>query len=462
MMRAAIYARYSSDLSRDASIEDQVRLCRAFADRNGWQVAHVFEDRAISGASAIRPGYQRLLETVLAGGVDVVLAEAMDRLSRDQEDIAALHKRLRFLGVRMITVGEGEIGDLHIGLKGAMNALYLKDLADKTRRGLEGRVRAGRSGGGLCYGYDVVLGEERGGRTINPDEAAVVMRIFEAFAAGQSPTAIARRLNAEKVPGPRGILWRDTAIRGHRQRGTGLLNNELYVGRLVWNRLRYLKDPATGRRVSRRNPPEDWIIEDVPALRIIDDALWERVKARQAELDADPKVQAIKASRFWERKRPVHLLTGLVRCASCGGDIVSVGRDYLACANARKLDRCDQRKAIRRAVLEDFVLDLVRDRMMQPEAVKAFVAAYTQEINASRHDVDVERARQKKALGSATAKLEGLFDAIADGLRSPGLLAKIETLEAEKAQLEAVLSEPAPAPVRLHPNLSELYRTKVA
>ena len=103
---------------------------------------------AISGASAIRPGYQRLLEAVLAGGIDVVLAEALDRLSRDQEDIAALHKRLRFLGVQLVTVGEGEIGDLHIGLKGAMNALYLKDLADKTRRGLEGRVRAGRSGGG--------------------------------------------------------------------------------------------------------------------------------------------------------------------------------------------------------------------------------------------------------------------------------------------------------------------------
>jgi DNA invertase Pin-like site-specific DNA recombinase len=103
----------------------------------------VFEDRAISGASTMRPGYQRLFEAVLAGSIDVVLAEALDRLSRDQEDIAALHKRLRFLGVKLITASEGEIGDLQIGFKGAMNALYLKDLADKTRRGLEGRVRAG-------------------------------------------------------------------------------------------------------------------------------------------------------------------------------------------------------------------------------------------------------------------------------------------------------------------------------
>ena len=105
-MRAVIYARYSSDLSRDASIDDQLRLCRAHADRQGWTVARSFEDRAISGASAIRRGYQAMLEAVQSGTVDIVLAEALDRLSRDQEDIAALFKRLRFLGVKLVTVGE--------------------------------------------------------------------------------------------------------------------------------------------------------------------------------------------------------------------------------------------------------------------------------------------------------------------------------------------------------------------
>ena len=263
------------------------------------------------------------------------------------------------------------------------------------------------------------------------------------------------------MPGPRGILWRDTAIRGHRQRGTGILNNELYIGRLIWNRQRYVKDPASGRRVSRPNPPEAWITEEVPELRIIDDALWERVKLRQSEIDADPKVQAIKASRFWEHRRPTHLLTGLVRCAHCGGDMASVGRDYLACANARKLRRCDQRKSIRRAVLEEFVLDLIRDRMMQPDAVKLFIEAYTREVNAGRAEAEASRGRQQRELATVAAKLDGLFDAIADGLRSPGLLAKVEALEAEKARLEAALAEPAPSPVRLHPNLSELYREKV-
>ena len=101
-------------------------------------MAECFADRAASAASAKRPGYQAMLECVRAGGVDMVLAESLDRLSRDQEDTAALFKRLGFLGVRLVTVAEGEIGDLHVGLKGAMNALYLKD---PTRAGRAGADR---------------------------------------------------------------------------------------------------------------------------------------------------------------------------------------------------------------------------------------------------------------------------------------------------------------------------------
>ena len=316
---------------------------------------------------------------------------------------------------------------------------------------------AGRSGGGNSYGYDVVrrLGLNgapvTGERTVNVAEAEVIGRVFREFADGRSPLAIAQALNAEGIPGARGGPWRDTAIRGHRQRGTGLLNNELYVGRLVWNRQRYVKEPTTGRRLSRLNPPEAWIITPVPELRIIDEALWQRVKRRQAAIDSDPKVQAIKASRFWERRRPVHLLTRLVSCGHCGGDMATVGRDYLACSNARKLKRCEQRKSIRRTVLEDFVLDLIRDRMMQPEAVRAFVAAYTREVNAGRGETEANQARQRQQAAAIAAKLDGLYDAVAEGLRTPGLLAKIEGLEADRARLEATLSLPTPSPVRLQP-----------
>ena len=256
-MRVAIYARYSSDNQREASIEDQVRLCRARIEREGWTAVATYTDHAMSGASRFRPGYQKLLLDTRAGAFDIIVAEALDRLSRDQEDIAGLYKQLSFSGVKLMTVAEGEINELHVGLKGTMNALFLKDLAQKTHRGLEGRVRQGRSGGGNAYGYEVVrevdaYGEPvRGGRRIDQSEAAIVRRVFMEFAAGKSPTSIARELNAEGIPGPRLHSWGDTTIRGHALRRTGLLHNELYVGRLVWNKQRYVKDPQTGRRLAR-------------------------------------------------------------------------------------------------------------------------------------------------------------------------------------------------------------------
>ena len=177
--RAAIYARYSSDNQSAASIDDQIRLCKERLTAEGWTLVQVFRDAAISGASTLRPGYQALLEGAREAAFDVVVAEALDRLSRDQEDVAALFKRLRFAGVRIVTLAEGEISELHVGLKGTMNALFLKDLADKTRRGLRGRVEAGQSAGGRAFGYAVVRqldasGEPvRGKRAIDTAEATV-------------------------------------------------------------------------------------------------------------------------------------------------------------------------------------------------------------------------------------------------------------------------------------------------
>jgi site-specific DNA recombinase len=208
MTRAVVYARYSSDNQRDASIEDQVRQCRARIEQEGWQIAEIYSDHGISGATTLRPGYQRMLEDARAGRFEVLVAEALDRLSPDQENIAGLFKQLSFAGVRLITLSEGEVGELHVGLKGTMNALFLKDLAQKTRRGLEGRVRQGKSGGGLSFGYAVVrkfdaAGEAvRGERRINEAEAAIVHRIFEEFANGRSPRAIAQSLNKDGIPGP--------------------------------------------------------------------------------------------------------------------------------------------------------------------------------------------------------------------------------------------------------------------
>ncbi|TCS26427.1 DNA invertase Pin-like site-specific DNA recombinase, partial [Acetobacter aceti NBRC 14818] len=246
-MKVALYARYSSENQRDASIEDQLRLCRLHAEKQGWTIVDSYTDRAISGASLLRPGIQELIQDATRGRFTIVLAEAMDRLSRDQEDIAGLFKRMTFSGVRIITLSEGDVTHLHIGLKGTMNALFLKDLAEKVRRGLRGRVEDGKSGGGNAYGYDVVRqfdarGERiRGDRTINDEEARTVRRIFTDYTRGKSSRTIAMELNRDGVPGPQGREWGPSTIHGNRERGTGILNNEMYVGRLVWNRQRFIK-----------------------------------------------------------------------------------------------------------------------------------------------------------------------------------------------------------------------------
>jgi site-specific DNA recombinase len=467
MTRVAIYARFSSALQSEASIEDQLRICRERAEREGWTVTEIFTDMAISGASMQRPGVQRLMDEASRGQFDIIVAEALDRLSRDQADVATLFKRLSFHGVRIVTLSEGEISELHVGLKGTMNQLFLKDLAAKTHRGLRGRVEQGRSGGGNSYGYDVVrrLGGDglpvTGERTINEDEATVIRRIFREFSDGLSPKAIAKKLNAEQIPGPGGKTWHDTAIRGHRTRGTGLLNNELYIGRLVWNRLRYIKDPETGRRVSRLNAPDKWIITDVPEMRIVDYTLWERAKRRQGEIDATPRVQAIRETRFWEKTRTKHLLTGLLRCGCCGGGFASVGKDYLACFAARKQGTCRQNRSFKRGDLEDVVLTLLRERLMRPEAVAAFIESVSREMNAGRAEESAARPRLEAERAQVTRRLDGLYEAIADGLRTTGLKTRLEEMEARLAGINAKLAAPAPSPVRLHPQLSVIYRRKV-
>ncbi|MEN3167762.1 recombinase family protein [Gluconobacter sp. OJB] len=207
----------------------------------------------------IRPGIQDLIADANAGRFQILLTEAMDHLSRDQEDIAGLFKRMSFAGVKIVTLSEGEINHLHIGLTDTMNALYLRELANKTRRGLRGRVEQGKSGGGLCYGYDVVKQRDTHGeaicgeRAINDEQAQIVRRIFRDYADGKSPKSVALSLNAEGYRGPLSGAWSPSTINGSRERGTGILNNELYIGRLIWNRLRYIKDPSTKKRVSRLN-----------------------------------------------------------------------------------------------------------------------------------------------------------------------------------------------------------------
>ena len=465
MLSVALYARYSSDNQRDASIEDQLRLCRERAEREGWRIVDSYSDRSVSGASLIRSGIQALMQDAQGGRFDLVLAESLDRISRDQEDIAGVYKRLTFAGVRMVTLSEGDISELHIGLKGTMGALYLKDLADKTRRGLRGRVEDGKSGGGNSYGYKVVRktgadGEpERGEREIDPAEATIVRRIFVDYAAGKSPRQIAHELNAESVPGPRGKGWGPSTLFGNVKRGNGVLNNELYIGRLIWNRQRFLKDPETGKRVARPNPEDEWIIQDVPELRILDDDLWRAVKERQREIRQRYVSADGNGLRATQRRR--YLFSGLIKCSECGGGFSIAYRDQFGCSTLKNKGICSNHTRIARSELEQRILHALRNHLMSPALFKEFCEEYTREINRLRMEASSGLAAAQAELQKVERQIGAMIEAIKDGLYRPSMKAEMDALEDRKEMLVRELEHAEEPPALLHPSMAEEYRKRV-
>ncbi|WP_413717634.1 recombinase family protein [Silicimonas sp. MF1-12-2] len=461
-MRAAIYARYSSDMQSEASIEDQVRLCRERAGSEGFRIAEVFSDSAISGGFLKnRPGMLSLLEHARSGEFELVVAEALDRISRDQEDIAAIFKRLNHAGVRIITLAEGEISELHIGLKGTMNALFLKDLAQKTRRGQRGRVEAGKIPGGNSYGYEMVRTMQDDGsvttgeRIIHAAEAAIVRRIFREYADGLAPRKMASRLNEEGIPSPRGGLWNASTINGSRQRRNGILNNELYRGRIIYNRQAFLKDPETGKRLSRPNPESEWVTTEVPHLRIIDEERWESVQVIKE------RYSSLRGNRRQTKKR---LLSGLVRCGACGSNMTIINRERYSCSAKRERGTCSSPVGIKAAELEKRVLDGLREILHgRQDLVEEFATAYQEEVERLRCSRTNDGLRLQKELAKVQRGIDRCLAYITDGDGDPGTVREsLKELENRKRALERQLREAGSlSTVVLHPNIADHYRRKV-
>ena len=468
-MRYAIYARYSSDMQSERSIEDQIRVCREFAERSASpdaaRLIETYTDYAISGAhTAGRPALLKLLADAAARRFDTVVAEGLDRISRDQEDIAGLYKRLTFAGIGILTVSEGRVDELHIGLKGTMNALFLKDLAIKVRRGQRGRVEAGFSAGGRAFGYDVVReldakGElVRGKRRINESQAEIVRRIFEEYVAGRSARTIAAGLNADGIPGPTGGEWSASTINGNRARRNGFLYQEAYAGYLVYNRIRMVRDPGTGKRVSRPNPPEDWIVKEAPHLRIVSEDLWDRAQARKARY-ADRRPETA--------RRAKRLLSGLVGCGVCGGGASIVIPGRYGCVARRQRGTCDNNRSISAGELEQRVLAGIKHRLMHPDAVEEFIAGVVENEKKARKAAAAGRRSRQRELAEAEAQIQQIVNAIANGTDVPAMHKTIMEIDARATELreaEAALdaADASGAVIGFHPRLAEVYRDQVA
>jgi DNA invertase Pin-like site-specific DNA recombinase len=454
-MRIAAYARYSSDAQREASLEDQLRNCRAYCTRMGWPAPAEYQDAAISGSRNDRPGYLRLLAD--ATRVDVILVDDLSRLSRDSIESATAIRRLKFAGVRVVGVSDGydtaQKGHKANGaLRGLMSELYLDDLAEKTHRGLTGRALAGASAGGLPFGYAV--GVKAGQRIVEELQADVVRRIFSEYLAGGTPRSIAAGLNRDGVPSARlGKSWAASAIHGDVKRGIGILANPIYIGRQVWNRSHWIKHPDTGRRIRQERPREDWIEQILPELAIVDRATWDAVQARIK------RQGACTGKRGGPGRPPKYLLSGLLRCAECGGPLVMVDAKAYACSVAKERGTCGSRLRLPRREAEANLLAGVQQQLLSDEAFAAFRKAYAAAAKARKPDSDAAAQR----LATAERERGNLMAALRAGIITPTTKAELLSCEAAVANAQAELEHArATTPARLVPQLKERWEGIVA
>jgi site-specific DNA recombinase len=459
MRRAAIYARFSTELQHERSIEDQVAVCRNYAERNELEVVGVFDDRARSGASIYgRDGLLRLLDCARDGAFEVIVIEALDRLSRDQEDLAGIWKRLNFLGVELRAVHEGTADQIQIGVRGLLGSLFLTDLAHKVRRGMQGVVRDGRHAGGRAYAYRPAAGKP-GELEIVESEAAVVRRIFHDYVSGKTPREIAHALNREGVSPPRGLNWTPSTINGNKKRHHGIILNELYAGVVVWNRVRMIKDPDTGRRVSRSNPPEEWKRADAPKLAIVAKDVFEAAQRRKAERTFDAPERQRKAK---------FLLSGLLKCGCCSGGLSMKDRDHgrvrVHCSTMREAGTCSNRKVFYLDEIERAVLTGLQQHLKAPELLREFVTTYQEE----RLRLAAEKFRQRGRLESKLAEVQRSLDRMWSDYETERVPVEIlgprmKEAQAQKvALLEELETQPEPEKVvGLHPAALQHYEQLV-
>src|SRR6266403_456216 len=436
--RCAAYARYSSDLQSPSSIEDQLRKCRECAALHGFQFMdeHIYVDQAISGVGADRPGLRSLMAAALsqARPFDVMLVDDSSRLSRDTKDALSIFERLNFSGIRLNAVSQGidsqnEQAQVLVTVHGMVDSLYVKELAKKTHRGLEGLVLKGRHAGGRTFGYNTAPADDGRGKTliVNEIEAAIVRRIFQMSANGLSLKKIATALNRECIQPPRpraGKLhptWCPTAIRE-------MLYRDLYMGRLVWNSSKFVKVPGTNRRVRRARPENEWRIVQREELRIIDQELWQRVSDRLTRLK-DFYVGRRKPGLLQRSATSSYLFSGLLKCGKCGGNLVIVTgnkgpgqyRKY-GCSQHFYRGACSNNLLERQDWLEKRLLAELQGDVLKPEAIEYVIGEFGRQLKVALENLSGELAQMRQRKETIEAELRRLTATAAQTGPSPFLI----------------------------------------
>lgn len=474
--RIVLYGRHSTSLQTITSSQDQTASCMKLVDYLNGTVVATFHDPEMSGYKRNRPGLKQLLRLIEDGEADMVVCESLDRLARDGEDVAWLGKKLAYHGAELYTVSENHVDQVKFGVAALLGAIFLKNLVDKTLRGMAAAVAAGRIAGGRSYGYDSrkIYDQEgeriRGYLDIVPVKAEVVERIFRDFASGLSSIEIATALNLEGIPGPRGGEWNASTIRGDPKKHTGILNNPLYVGRLIWGRRKWRRNPDSENRERRykMRDQSEWLEIEVPDLRIIDDELWEAVRAEMERRSISNKPRAGEADKPDSpagKPRKKHLLSGLIKCSHCGSNYTISGKDYYRCAGHKERGTCSNTLSVRKGALEQAAMAVLQHHLLTEEHAKIFTETFNREVKKiSGNEIDRERITRDR-LAVIETELENLSANMLAGLLSPTLMKMLSDREAEKAELEMRLSRTAPtkpiAQIVPHPELLQKFKEKI-
>jgi DNA invertase Pin-like site-specific DNA recombinase len=420
-MRALLYGRFSTDKQSESSVTDQWAICEAYAKQHGLIVAERFSDKGISGASfGNRPGVQSALDALRPG--DVLLISDLSRLSRSQ-DLAPALARLRHRNVRVVGVQDGFDSDsrtarMQAGMSGIMSEEMRSMIADRTHSSHEFLARDGKPTGGKAY-----------------ENAEHIREIFQRFAAGDSLKEIAADFNERGIPSP-GAGWKPRETRlGTRPNPRGkwlvsalhaILRNEVYVGRKVWNRSKWVKDPDTGTRKRRERPESEWIVRECQA--IVDRVTWNLVQRRFRTHSPHTRGQR-------------YLLSGLLECGVCGSKLVIYGggqRRYRcgahhqggahACANAHTFPM---------RIAEDMILDPVFKELLSDAAIALGVKAMKEE----------QPAVAPPPANRELKELQRLVDAgiLSPEVAAPSIEAARRKAETNVTYLDFAMQRPSPA-----------------
>jgi DNA invertase Pin-like site-specific DNA recombinase len=471
-IRCAVYGRYSSELQRATSIEDQIRQCRNHAKHEGWEVLEdfVLADKALSGATMA--GREALDKLVTAAKTsprpfDCLLIDDTSRLGRNIADVLKIGDIFRFYGVFLFFVSQKldsrneSFRQLHI-FSGMMDEQYLVGLRDKVHRGQEGRVLNGYHPGGKCYGYQNVpeLDPTRKsdyGRVavtgvklaIIEEQAAIVRRIFEMYADGYGLARIAKQLNKDGIQSPQpprkssARAWCPSGIRD-------MLRNQRYIGKVRWNRTTKIRNPETGHRTQRRKSKAEELIVDAPEQRIVPQELWERVQLRIAEISKRFTGRQMGGMNRTERSR-TYLFSGLLVCGMCGANMVITGgtknNAKYACPLHRYRGVCTNNLYIRRDRLEDQLLTALTDKLRQPDVLECIVKRFGEQLEDRLNEIRTSRQILSKAelhdqMKELRVQEGNLADAIARHGLSDVLSARLKAVENRIGEINRTLHCP--------------------